>query len=258
MAANALTPEQMTKITRYIDGEKDAEIDDETLALFDALHYKLHRKIYENLSREQKKSRRLETKAERLEDKLKAADAADAEGFTEAGLDSADVAACLAAETRNVTQKGISRSRMLTLTYMAYVSWLGNKKQRLFLEHPVATQYGPIFWRAYKKVNPETEADEDAFRRVADQNPGAAAFLRNVAKKYHDADERMMANFIKNSAPYKNALPKEGEKWCKTIQDDDIYAWAVAIHKKWTRGADADNHPETDTDERSKRSATPV
>ena len=85
MAANALTPEQMTKITRYIDGEKDAEIDDETLALFDALHYKLHRKIYENLSREQKKSRRLETKAERLEDKLKAADAADAVGsMTEA------------------------------------------------------------------------------------------------------------------------------------------------------------------------------
>lgn len=227
MEATGLTQEQMDSIVHYINGDEGAKMNESIVATFDMLYLKLHKRIMLNLIAEEKKNTRLNVKVAKMEEKRNSQKTADTngEGFGCTGLDSADVAGCLTWELQNILQKGVSKSRMLKILYLMYATWLATKKERLFLEHPVATERGPIFWRAYKKINTEVNIDASYHTRMASQNPGVAVFARNAARKYYDMNEKDLEEYIKSGEPYKNALPGPDGKWCRQLSDNDIFLW---------------------------------
>lgn len=233
METTGLTQQQMDRIVNYINGVKDATMNEEIITLFDGLYFRLHRRIMHNLIQEEKKNERLNVRIAKMQEKSKITKTTDenVEGYSCTGLDSVDIAGCLAFEMQALCHKGVQKSKILRILYIMYASWLASKKERLCLEHPVATERGPMFWRAYKKIDPMTIIGPEHHKNVASQNPSVATFIRNTARKYYDIDDKDLEDYINSGAPYKNALPRKGEKWCKPLSDNDIYLWKTKINE---------------------------
>ena len=150
------------------------------------------------------------------------------EGYPETGLDSCDVAMALlhCLQNQHTYNAKLTKNKVIYILYAMYCSWLAAKGERLFVEHPVCTEWGPQFWRVYKRLNPGATADRTAFTRLAEQNAAVAAFTRNSAAKYYDYGEGDLKKLFTKSLPYRNAMPENnGGKWNGQISDGDIVAW---------------------------------
>ena len=102
-------------------------------------------------------------------------------------------------------------------------------KERLCREHPVATEYGPMFWSVYKKINPSSRVPYEAWKELCEKNAGIAAYCRNAAQKYYDTKCSELEESFKKSKPYQKASKEYNfGKWNKEISDQDIYEWRTA------------------------------
>lgn len=220
------TPEELRDIQNFV--ENNESISSETIDRFMALSFATMKKVRERLYSAKEENFRLKRRIDRYEKKEKG-DGRTAPAFSETGCDSADIAEALIFCLRELKTYQLSKPKVMLILYEMYASWLASKRQRLFVEHPVANEWGPQFWRAYKRTDPKTNVPRAAFNKVASQNPGVAAFIRNAAAKYYDYSLSDLKNLFVNSEPYRNALPStNGGKWGKEITDSDIYLWKTS------------------------------
>lgn len=218
-----LTPEGLEALINMAEDNK-APIDVDLISALEELHSALIRRMARSLESMTAKAKTLEERTERYKILLKGN---PAEGeFTETGLDSADVADALLYQLQTLRTYKLSRAKVIHILYEMYASWLASKGERLFIEHPVATEYGPMFWRVYKRLDTRKQVSQDRWESLCASNPGVAAFCRNAARKYYDYSDGDLNKIHMKSRPYKNASKeKNGGKWNKEISDNEIYAW---------------------------------
>lgn len=219
-----LTPEDLDKIIRYVNDEAEGIPSFDTIGNFQALYFSLQRKLASDYQEIQKKCFRMERRLERIdrheERKIQ-------EGvFAESGIDSLEVADVLLYHLQQLQTWKFTKNKFMSILFHMYASWLGSKRERLFTEQPVATEWGPHFWRVSKRLNLTQQIPYDAVKALQEKRPDIAAYIRNAAHKYYDVKEDELSKVHKNCAPYKNASPQNnGGKCNKVINDSDIYLW---------------------------------
>lgn len=218
-----LTHDQLDELLRYAENDK-LDVDPEAVDRLNQLAAAVQRNILRNYTGARKRNalltERLAAKKENRNTELELGH------FAQTGLDSAEIAAALLYQLQQLRTYRLTDYKVIAILYEMYASWLASKGERLCEEHPVCTEYGPRFWRALKRIDTRKKQDADAWRSLAEKNPGVAEFCRNAAKKYYDMSEKdLTSNFIK-SEPYKNAMPVHNNgKWNKELNDVDIYRW---------------------------------
>jgi len=192
-----------------------------SLADFNAAVVKAMLKRQEGLVR---KMNSLERKNNRLTKREQ--EAIEAGLIKQTGLDSYEVAKALLYQLQHLKTYRLTRTKVVFILYEMYASWLVSKQERLFDEQPVATEWGPQFWRVYKRMNVMIPVSDEDWRDLASKNPGVAQFCRNAARKYYDYAEKKLQKTFKESLPYKNASKEKNDgKWNKEITDQDIISW---------------------------------
>lgn len=227
-----LSQQDIDGLTAFIEEGKTAVLETGATEKLYALSAAVARKMQEYCIEQRKKNAKLDKKLCLYQAKERL-DMMNGEfSFNETELDSLDVAAALIHCLQRTSGKYISKNKVIYILYNMYCSWLANKKERMFTEHPACTEWGPQFWRVYKHIdNPNNVIPYDAFKKLAEQNPAVAAFCRNTAEKYYDYTEKELKLKFTESEPYKNALPVHNNgKWGKQIADTDIYLWKNSQH----------------------------
>lgn len=220
-----ISQEDLARIIAFVEDGNDEALSTGAISKFYALSAALGRRLSEYGQSAAKKNFLLERKLERYQRKEKAE---IAEGvFSETGLDSVDVALALLYSLQQLKTYQLTKSMLICILYSMYASWLGSKKERLFAEHPVATEWGPQFWRVYKRiVSVKSRVPDECYTNLARQNPAVAAFARNAARKYYDWKESDLRNLLLKSDPYKISTKEHNSgKWGKEIPDSAIYVW---------------------------------
>lgn len=225
----SFTPEDLRSVFNYLEDGDMKAVNSGAAARLVALASITARKMGEDAKKYYTKSASMEKRLERKkanEEKLTQQGV-----FAESELDSVDVAAsllfCLQQRAEGSTRIRISRGMLQAILYEMYASWLASKRERLFSEHPVATSWGPHFWRVYKHL-PDTgmPVSYDVYKRVAEQNPGVAAFCKNAANKYFDWKEKDLRDPQLKSEPFRAASAERNRgKWNTQLDDALIYAW---------------------------------
>lgn len=221
-----LTSAQLAELTQFASDER-AEISKESIEALTSLYNAVQRNIVKNWTGTRKRNAMLTERLEKYNERKK--DAIEAGEFTDTGLDSLDVAKALLYQLQQRQTYKLSIYKLIAILYEMYASWLYSKKQRLFIEHPVATEFGPRFWRVYNKVNVNERIYLSSWKLFAQNNPGIASFCENAAQKYYDYAEGDLNRMYISSKAYKNAHKDNNNgKWNKEITDVDIYAWKKA------------------------------
>ena len=230
MAFYEFTPEELEQVLGYLNDESGATPVPEAAAKLISLGTRLQKRLLEDAVRYRGKAAGLRRRLDRI---IARHEGSLAKGeFAELGLDSVDIARTILHHIQEM-RLACSRNKLLHITYIAYASWLAGKGERLCIEHPVATEWGPTFWRVYKNIpSTMTPVGSDSSKAVAGKNPGVAAFLANVARKYGDYREQDILKYV-TGTPYKAALPEHNNgKWNKVINDTDIYEWKKGEERK--------------------------
>lgn len=218
-----LTPEELQQLIRFAEDDR-TPVAHEVIAKLNELNAAVQRGVLRRLSGADKRNAMLTERDERRRAEKRSL--LQLNEFGETGLDSLEVAKALLYNLQQLRAYRLNRSKVIQILYEMYASWLGSKGERLFTEHPVATAFGPQFWRVYKHISTDTTEPYDSVRTVAEKNPGVAVFIRNAAAKYYEYGENELNDMFKKTVPYKNATSeRNGGKWNAEIKDADIYAW---------------------------------
>ena len=218
-----LNKEQLDELIRFASDDK-AFPSFEALEALNALYTAVQRNTVRHLSGTRKRNAMLEEQVQRLREKRE--QKIDDGQFAETDLDSAEVATGLLFQLQQLKTYKLNKYKLQAILYEMYASWLYSKKERLFLEHPVATQFGPRFWRVYNRVDTNNTVPYQAWKAFAEKNPAVAAFCKNAAAKYYDYAEGTLNRTFLASKAYKNADESHNNgKWNKDIEDSDIYRW---------------------------------
>lgn len=218
-----LTHEQLDELVKYAADEKQIP-SAEAIEALNALHSAIQRNAIRLLNGTMKRNALLE---ERL-DKYKSRENTRIEAgeFTDSGLDSLEVATALLYQLQQLKTYKLSKYKLQAILYEMYASWLYSKRERLFIEHPVATEFGPRFWRVLRRLETGTPVPYSAWRNFTEKSPAVAKFCENAAAKYYDYAEGTLNRMFSSSKAYKNAGKEHNDgKWNKEIADADIYAW---------------------------------
>lgn len=218
-----ITYDQLDALIKYADGQSQS-IDLELVNALSTLNYAVQKNVAKELLGARRRNTMLSEKLNGLREKR--ATQYEEGKFEETDIDSADVANALLYQLQLLKTYRLSASKVMLILYDMYATWLEGKGERLCLEHPVATEYGPRFWHAFKRVNVNVPVAYDTWKAFAERRPDLAAFTKNVAFKYYDIAEPTLRSRFNNSMPLQNAAPKNnGGKWNKEIADKDIYHW---------------------------------
>lgn len=218
-----LTADDIQMIRDFVQSGDPKVLDSDAISTFNALHAALAKKLAAYAVEKTKHASILERKIQRKQKREE--QALIAGEFTETQRDSVDVTTML---LYHLQQKGynMTKNKVVHILYLMYASWLYSKKERLFMEHPCATEWGPQFWRVYSRLDVRKRVDYQQYISLAKQDPAAAAFCKRAAEKYFDYNENTLKANLLRSTPYKNALPDHnGGKWNKEISDSDIWFW---------------------------------
>lgn len=217
-----LLPRELQMVMDYItEGKKDILLTD-IPKRFNAIHAAFISRLTNDCNETSEKLFKLQRKLDSLNAK-KEKDIAEGV-FAEAGLDSAEIAQALLYRLQQLKTYKLTKGKVIAILYEMYASWLASKKERLTIEHPVATEYGPQFWRAYNRLDVKIQMTSEAHDQIKKQNPGVAVFIDNAARKYYDYREEDMKKIFMKSTAYTNATPEHnGGKWNKEMSDIDIY-----------------------------------
>jgi uncharacterized phage-associated protein len=223
----SVSSEEIDLAIKYLNGEDDGRFLDTDIAdrlqrICRDIQKKMHSDLRAALRDRDRYETRLqhheEDRRKRLEQKVAKED------FGQTGLDSAEVARGI---VEALHERGIScnRGTLILLTYECYCAWLASRGEILTLETPVATKYGPQFWRVFKNVDPAAGTFAGTRAGIAVEMPGVASLIRNVVAKYGGYSQSQLADFFKKSAPYRNAMEERGGKDNGPIKASDIWSW---------------------------------
>ena len=222
------TPDQLRAVLRLVNEDDSAVLRDaETVQSFLALSATFQRKMANSLTGAIKQIGRLKETVENL--KTKAGEGPSDDGTLKClGLPALSVAKAVLYRLQKDGFDGISKNKVVWLTYDLYANVLAKHNVRLTIDHPQCTEWGPQFRSAYKgiasTVNPVGPEGWNALTEV-DPTGELRAILSNIVKKYGDARDNDLKEWLKSTTPYKKALPQAGEKWNKVISDADIRLW---------------------------------
>lgn len=223
MAFYELTNDELRGVLDWLNDEQGNVPPPEAASKLITISARLQKKLLDEALRSRREAAGYRKRIERITERKDRAVAAGE--FRELGFDSVEVARCLLCY---VQELGVhcSKNKLMYLMYIAYASWLASKDERLCIEQPVATEWGPNFWRVYKHIpNTFVPTSFQDVKAVAEVNSGVAAFLRNVVRKYGDLRDADLERYVKGS-PYKAALPEHNDgKWNGLIRDTLIYEW---------------------------------
>jgi len=225
-----MTAQDIQNIQDWLDGKVPFASAADALKEFRIMHAAVERKALEDLGAATKKTAIQEKRIERLD---KSSKKQLAEGnYAELGFDSMEIAQALRHCLReHVGSLQLRKGHTVAIIYEIYSSWLGSKGERITVEHPVATQYGPTFWRVYDKLDKYPAPTLSDFSLVAGKNPGLAAMIKNAAAKYATYPIRDLMRFHMNNDAYRNAdKDHNGGKWNKELDDRDIWLWRNNVH----------------------------
>lgn len=218
-----LTQEQFETLQKFADDDR-SPITMEILTAFANLNAKVEANILKHLTGARKRNTMLEERMERMKEKK--TERIEAGQFEDTGLDSVDVAKGLLYHLQKLNTYRLNKYKLQAILYEMYASWLYSKHERLFQEQPVATEFGPRFWRVFKRVETTVPVAHDEWKSLCESNPGVAKFCENAARKYYDYTEGDLSRMFISSKPYKNADKDHNDgKWNKEISDKDIYEW---------------------------------
>ena len=226
---HTITPEQLKALIAFAEDEK-APFDPDAVIALSYLNGSVQRNAAKRLAAV---TRRNEVLTERIERYRSRENSRIETGqFGETGLDSAEVAQALLFQLQHLKTYKLSKGKVIAILYEMYASWLHSKKERLFEEHPVATEYGPQLWRVFKRLNIYDTVPYEDYRALAAKNPAVAAFTKSAAEKYYDYKESDLTGPALKSLPYRNASKEHNDgKWNKEIDDREIYAWKADQNK---------------------------
>lgn len=220
---------ELEELIKFASGET-GNIDATLLEKFDQLHASVTRSVLKSYTGLRKRNALLEERIDKYRDREQQRVAQL--GFDETGLDSYEVAQALLYQLQHLDTYKLTKQKVVLILYEMYASWLVSKKERLVIEHPVATEWGPQFWRVYKRINVGMTVEPSAWKRLAEMNPGVAAFCKNAAQKYCDYKDSELRNaFVKSAAYRKASKDNNGGKWNGEIRDEDIAAWKAKAAK---------------------------
>lgn len=221
-----LTQEELESIINFVNDDTNevAVPAFDVIGNFQALYFSLQRKLAKEYENMQKKCFKMERRLERID---RHEEQKNAEGvFAESGLDSLEVADALLYHLQQLKVYKFTKNKFMSILFHVYASWLGSKKERIFLEHPVATEWGPQFWRVYKRLNLGLDVPFESVKVLQEKRADIAVYIRNAANKYYDCKEKELSEVHIKCRPYLNAQPHtNGGKWNKEISDSDIFLW---------------------------------
>lgn len=218
-----LTPQELEALIQFAEDDRRS-IDLAVVAKLNDLHNSVQRSLIRHLDGARKRNAMLTERLDRIREKKR-------EGllngeFAETTIGSVEVAEALLYYLQQSKAYKLNKAKVVQILYEMYASWLASKGERLFDEHPVATSYGPQFWRVYKRIETGTTVTYDKVKALAEKDPGRVKFCENAAKKYYDYGENELNNIFKKTEPYKKAsAERNGGKWNTEIADTDIYNW---------------------------------
>lgn len=217
-----ITEKEIKSILDYILTNNDSVLLTDIPARFQKLYNAFMAKLLKDNAEKRKTNFSLKLKLEKYKETEKTE--AEQGNYTETGLDSADIAAAISHHLKEITGKTPYKTTVMNILYLGYASWLHSHRQRICTEHPVATTWGPQFWRAYKRLEGLNAEDfKKKHLEVAEQNPPIAAFLKNCALKYWDYKQDEIKNILLKSMPLTEAA-KSGKN-NEPIDDRNIYLW---------------------------------
>lgn len=216
-----ITPEELMSVSAFIDGQSDT-VPYEVITRLQQLSLEASRALVKAAQKRAGEAERLQRKIDRMNRREDAA-VETGEAFAELGYDSVDVANALIARLKEVKTYQMTKDKVSLILFEIYASWLASKKERICIEHPQATPYGPRFWRAYGKM--DFSSGDDAVARLNALNPGLSVMVANAAKKYYDYSTGDLEKYLKKSEPYRKASPAPGGKWNTELNDSEIYWW---------------------------------
>lgn len=218
-----LTQEELESIISYVNEDEGMPSFD-TLGNFQALYFSLQRKLANDYQEMQKKCFKMKRRLERI-DRHETRQVEEGV-FQESGLDSLEVADALLYHLQQLKTYKFTKNKFMSIFFHMYASWLGSKKERLVMEHPVANKYGPQFWRVFTRLDLHKPVSYDAVRSLQEKRADIAVYVRNAANKYYDCKEDELSAVHTKCAPYLNAHANTNEgKWNKEISDSDIFLW---------------------------------
>lgn len=218
-----ITPEQLKSLVALAEDDK-APYDPDAVAALNYLHSSVQRAVNRRLASAYRRNEVLTQRLDRY--RARENNRIETGEFGETGLDSAEVARALLYQLQQLKTYKLTKTKVISILYEMYASWLFSKKERLFEEHPVATEYGPQLWRVSKRLNLYEHIPYEDYKALASRNPAVAAFTKAAAEKYYDYKESDLSGPVLKSLPYRNATKEHNDgKWNKEIDDREIYAW---------------------------------
>lgn len=223
-----MTSQELEDILKFVNEEDASFPDAETSTKFQNLFFAYQKKALGRLNEAEKKAERLEKRLQRFIQKEE--EAAVNGSFECIDIDSMTIAKGLLYKLKTFNTYGLTKYKVIYIMYLMYASWLASHRQRLFIEHPVATEWGPHLWRVAKNLDIQKDGTADDWKALAKESPAVAAFTEESAKKRCLLSSDELQRHLKQTAPYKNALPgRNAGKWNKEISDADIYTWKKSL-----------------------------
>lgn len=223
-----ITSEQLEEITRFVNDEQDTLPGTAATSALQNLFFAYQKKLAGRLNETIRKADRLEKRLNLLENKRE--EQAVLGNFECIDIDSVIIAKGLLYKLKGLNGYNLTKYKVIYIMYLMYASWLASHRQRLFIEHPVATEWGPHLWRVAKNIDIKTDGTIEDWRKLTQESPAVAAFTEESAKKRYLLSPDELRRLLVATAPYTNALPeKNGGKWNKEITDADIYAWKKSL-----------------------------
>ena len=218
-----LTYEQLDSLIHFADDDK-ATVDAAAIEALCVLNYTVQKNIAKRFDGMQKRNRMLQERLEKYQQRDN--ERIEAGCFEDTDRDSLLVARALLYQLQQRRTYKLTKVKVNIILYEMYASWLYSKKVRLFKEHPVAAQWGPMLWHAVKALNVSETISHTEWKQFASQSPAVAALCKGAADKYYDINDSTLINDIKATKAYKKASAENNDgKWGKEILDADIFAW---------------------------------
>lgn len=219
-----LTTEEMQKVIDFIEKDDASVLDTDIPQRLSGICFAFQKKAID-FSRVERRARvrlekKLQGKEKVMENELLQDD------LPELAFDSVDVACAILYFLQGKGSK-ITKTKLICILYEVYAAWLVSHRERLFIEHPVAYEHGPWFWRVSTKIrNVYTPVPKSIVDKIFNENSGVGVLIQRAAEKYHDYSEAELTAYLLKSKPYRNAAKdKNNGKWNKEISDADIYYW---------------------------------
>lgn len=226
-----LSGEEIKIICEFAETGDRSAINEEIISKFINLNAAVTKQLYKSVRAAAGTMARMEKRIERYkaenERRLE-------EGIvSDTGFDSVEIARALLYKLQQVKCYRLNKSKVQTILFRMYASWLAGKNERIFTERPVSGVYGPIFWKVQNKVDPKCSYTAHDFEVVAQRNPGVANYIGNVAKAYYDLSEKQIAGDLTKIKPYLNAAPNHNNgKWGKELDEKEIVEWINDLHRR--------------------------